>query len=76
VIEIADAAERLTAQVRSMNKQIGWWIGLATCICGALLGQTEELAWLGDTARHLVTIAFILGTAASGYMLQRPADGA
>lgn len=50
--------------------QLGWWAGLGTCICGALLGQAELI---GEPARHYVTIVFVIGTAISGYMIQRPA---
>lgn len=53
-----------------MTSQIGWIAGLVTCVCGALLGQAELL---GEPWRHYVTILFIVGTAVSGYMVQRPA---
>lgn len=49
--------------------QFGWWVGLVTCVSGALVGQAELLA---EPYRHYVTIAFVAGTAISGYMLQRP----
>lgn len=52
-----------------MNSQVGWWVGLVTCICGALIGQSDLI---GEPLKHYVTIGFIAGTAASGYMLQRP----
>jgi hypothetical protein len=52
-----------------MNAQIGWIAGLITCVCGALLGQAELL---GEPYRHWVAITAIVGTAVSGYMIQRP----
>jgi hypothetical protein len=52
-----------------MTKQLGWWIGLGACVCGALVGQAELIA---EPWRHYVTIAFVAGTAVSGYMLQGP----
>ncbi len=52
-----------------MNSQVGWIAGLVTCVCGALLGQAELIA---EPYRHYVSIVFIVGTAMSGYMVQRP----
>src|SRR5574341_2471754 len=49
--------------------QFGWWAGLVTCISGALIGQAELIM---EPWRHYVTIAFVVGTAVSGYMIQRP----
>lgn len=51
-----------------MTAQLGWWVGLLTCICGALLGQSDLI---GEPWKHYVTIAFVIGTATSGYMIQR-----
>lgn len=53
-----------------MTKQLAWLIGLATCVSGALIGQAELL---GEPTRHYVTVAFVVGTAISGYMLQNKA---
>jgi hypothetical protein len=50
--------------------QIGWIVGLATCVAGALIGQSDLI---GEPWKHYVTIAFVAGTAATGYMLQKPA---
>lgn len=52
-----------------MTPQLGWMIGLITCISGALLGQAELI---GEPWRHYVTILFVAGTAATGYMLKPP----
>jgi hypothetical protein len=55
------------------TSQLAWWVGLGTCVCGALLGQAELL---GEPIRHYVTVAFVIGTAVSGFMIQRPAPPA
>lgn len=52
-----------------MSSQVRWIVGLVTCVCGALLGQAELV---GEPWRHYLTISFIIGTAVSGYMVQRP----
>lgn len=52
-----------------MNAQVGWLVGLVTCVCGALIGQAELIA---EPYRHYITVAFVIGTAISGYMTQRP----
>lgn len=49
--------------------QLGWWVGLGTCVCGALLGQAELV---GEPYRHWIAISFIVGTAISGYQIQKP----
>lgn len=46
-----------------------WGAGMVTCVCGALLGQAEVLA---EPYRHYLTILMIVGTAVSGFMVQRP----
>lgn len=51
------------------TSQIVWLCGLASSVCGALIGQAELL---GEPTRHYVTVIFIVMTALSGYMLQRP----
>ena len=50
------------------RSQIAWWVGLAVSVSGALLGQAELI---GEPYRHWLTIAFVAGTAVSGYMLER-----
>ncbi len=52
-----------------MTKQAGWFVGLVTFICTAILGQAELV---GEPWRHYVAVGAIIGTAASGYMLQHP----
>lgn len=49
--------------------QIAYFCGLVTCIAGALLGQAELV---GEPYHHWLSIASILGTAISGYLLQPP----
>jgi hypothetical protein len=51
------------------TSQIVWITGMVTCVSGALIGQAELLS---EPYRHYVTILFIIGTAVSGYMVQRP----
>lgn len=53
------------------KSQFAWFLGLVTCISGALVCQAELL---GEPTRHYVTILFIAGTAATGYMLQPTRD--
>lgn len=51
------------------KSQVAWFIGLVTCICGAILGQAELV---GEPWRHWISVIFIAGTAVSGYLLQPP----
>lgn len=51
--------------------QIAYFVGLVTCVAGALLGQAELV---GEPWRHWLSIASIVGTAVNGYLLQ-PARG-
>lgn len=53
-----------------MNVQLAWLVGLVTCVSGAVIGQSDLL---GEPWKHYVTIVFVIGTAMSGYMMQRPA---
>lgn len=53
------------------KSQLAWFVGLITCICGALVGQAELL---GEPTRHYVTMAFVVGTALTGYMMQPKRD--
>lgn len=50
------------------RSQMAWWAGLAVSVCGALLGQAELV---GEPTRHYLTVAFVVSTAVSGYMLER-----
>jgi len=50
--------------------QTVWVIGLLTSVAGALLGQSDLV---GEPWKHYLTVAFIVGTAVSGYMVQKPA---
>lgn len=52
--------------------QVAWFIGLVTFVCTAILGQAELI---GEPWRHVVAVLAIIGTAATGYMLQHPWDG-
>ena len=52
--------------------QLGWWAGLLTCVCGALIGQAELIA---EPYRHYLTVGFVVGTAVSGYMVERRPTG-
>lgn len=47
--------------------QFAYFLGLVTCVCGAVVGQAELV---GEPWRHYISIVFIVGTAASGYLLQ------
>ena len=49
------------------RSQAAWFVGLITCVCGAVLGQAELI---GEPWRHWISVVFIAGTAATGYMLQ------
>lgn len=49
--------------------QVAWIASLVVCVCGALLGQAELI---GEPYRHVLTILMIVGTAVSGFMVQRP----
>lgn len=51
------------------RSQFAWFVGLLTCICGALLGQAELV---GEPWRHWISVVFIAGTAASSFMLNPP----
>jgi len=46
-----------------------WHVGLIASISGALVGQAE---FLDEPWRHYVTIIFIITTAVSGYMIEKP----
>lgn len=50
--------------------QIAWLSSLIACVCMAVLGQAELI---GEPWRHYVTIVSVVATAASAFMLQRPA---
>lgn len=52
-----------------MTKQIAYLTGLITCIAGAMLGQAELI---GEPWRHYVTLTFIVGTAATAYLMNPP----
>lgn len=52
-----------------MTKQVAYFIGLITCICGAVLGQAELL---GEPFRHYISVAFIAGTAITGFLIKTP----
>lgn len=52
-----------------MTRQVGYLLGLVVSVCGAVLGQAELL---GEPWRHYVTIAFVITTAVSGYLMQKP----
>lgn len=54
-----------------MTSQLAWFIGLIASVAGALVGQAELI---GEPYRHYVTIAFVVCTAISGYMLQKPRE--
>lgn len=51
--------------------QIAYWVGLVSFVCAALLGQAEMI---GEPWHHYLSIAGIVGTAVSGYLLQPPRD--
>lgn len=53
-------------------QDVKWWVGLVTCICGALIGQAELI---GEPYRHWVTVGFVVGTAVSGYMIRGSSQG-
>lgn len=52
-----------------MTRQLGWWAGMVGAVVTALVGQAEMIA---EPWRHYFTIAGIIATALSGYMIQRP----
>lgn len=49
------------------QQQAGWWIGLGGAVAIALYGQAEMIA---EPWRHYVSIAAIVATAATAYMLK------
>lgn len=51
------------------TSQALWLAGMVSAICTALLGQAELI---GEPWRHYITIASVVATAVSGFMLQRP----
>ena len=53
------------------RRQIAYFVGLVTCVCGALVGQAELI---GEPWHHYLSIAGIVGTAITGYLLQPPSS--
>ena len=61
--------EKLTALVAN----IGWFAGLVTSVCGALLAQADMIHdgfW-----RHAIVAMLIVSVAVTGYMTKHPWDG-
>lgn len=51
--------------------QIAYVAGLVGFVCVAVLGQAELI---GEPWHHWISIAGIVGTAVSGYLIQPPRD--
>lgn len=52
-----------------MTAQLCWLVGLVTCVCVAVIGQSDLV---GEPWKHWLTVTSVVGTAITGYMLQRP----
>jgi hypothetical protein len=52
-----------------MSANAKYWVGMVASVLTAIAGQAEVIP---EPYRHIVSLLGIVGTAISGYMIQRP----
>jgi hypothetical protein len=54
-----------------MSNNARYWVGMIASVLVALAGQAEVIP---EPYRHVVSVLGIVGTAVTGYMIQRPVE--